>query len=94
MKRVPTSGCPCADVVHAVKDGKFNIYAVDTIEEGIVPLVGISAGKIQSNEKYPRGSLFEAVDTRIRDLAKKARRQGRLSGEEGSKGKEPKKRTA
>lgn len=45
------------DVVDAVKNGKFHIYAVSTIDEGIEILTGVPAGKRDSKGKFPAGTV-------------------------------------
>lgn len=45
------------EVVDSVKAGKFHIYAISTIDEGIELLTGVPAGKKDSNGKYPAGSI-------------------------------------
>jgi lon-related putative ATP-dependent protease len=61
------------EVVQAVKDGKFHIYAVKTIEEGIEILTGMKAGKRRKDGTYPTGSLFRLVDERLVKMAELAR---------------------
>ncbi len=41
----------------SVKDGKFHIYAVSTIDEGIEILTGVPAGKRNKDGKYPAGTI-------------------------------------
>ena len=45
------------EVIQAVKDGKFHIYAVSTIDEGIEILTGVPAGKRNKDGKYPAGTI-------------------------------------
>jgi len=45
------------DVVEAVRDGKFHIYAIDTVDDGIEVLTGIKAGKPDSKGEYPKGTV-------------------------------------
>ncbi|MDD4859394.1 MAG: AAA family ATPase [Dehalococcoidales bacterium] len=59
------------EVVDAVKEGKFHIYAVDTIDEGIEVLTGVPAGKKGKSGKYPAGSINYLVDKRLREMALK-----------------------
>ena len=47
----------CDEVVQSVKDGKFHIYAVSTIDEGIEILTGVPAGKRNKDGKYPAGTI-------------------------------------
>lgn len=45
------------DVIDAVKQGKFHIYAINTIDEGIEILTGVPAGKKDKNGKFPAGTI-------------------------------------
>lgn len=45
------------EVVQAVKDGLFHIYAISTIDEGIEILTGVPAGKMDSDGKFPAGTV-------------------------------------
>ena len=45
------------DVVEAVKNGKFHIYAVSSIDEGIEILTGVPAGKRDTKGKFPAGTV-------------------------------------
>jgi predicted ATP-dependent protease len=59
------------DIVQAVRDKKFYIYAVKTIDEGIEVLTGVPSGERQADGTYPEGTLNHRVD---RQLAKFAER--------------------
>ncbi len=61
-----------ADVVAAARDGRFHIYPVATIEEGIELLTGIPAGERAADGSYPIGSVFRAVATQLATFAHKA----------------------
>ena len=45
------------EIVQAVKEGKFHIYAITTIEEGIEILTGVPAGTKDSEGHFPAGSV-------------------------------------
>ncbi|MBR1374147.1 AAA family ATPase, partial [bacterium] len=45
------------DVVEAVENGMFSIYAIDTVDDGIELLTGVPAGKPNKKGQYPRGSV-------------------------------------
>lgn len=49
------------DVLNAVDEGKFHIYAVDNIDDGIEILTGIKAGKPDKHGNYPKGTVNYAV---------------------------------
>ncbi|MFH2055869.1 MAG: S16 family serine protease, partial [bacterium] len=65
------------EVVAAVREGKFKIWAVSTIDEGIEILTGKPAGARDSNGNYPEGSINYLVDRRLREYAKVVRSFGR-----------------
>ena len=45
------------EVVNSVKSGKFHIYAVSSIDEGIEILTDVPAGKKDKNGNFPAGSI-------------------------------------
>ncbi len=45
------------EVIEAVKDGTFEIYAVSTIDEGIAILTGVEAGEADDEGNYPEESI-------------------------------------
>ncbi|SHE85996.1 Lon protease family protein [Alkalibacter saccharofermentans] len=53
------------ELLDAVAEGKFNIYAVKTIEEGIFLLTDTEAGKEDDDGAYPEGTIFEKVAKRL-----------------------------
>jgi len=57
------------DVVKAVQDGQFHIYAVKTIDEGIEILTGIPAGEKKADGTYPENTVNYLVEKRLRELA-------------------------
>lgn len=56
------------DVVEAVKKGKFNIYSIEDIDEGIELLMGKKAGKMRADGGYPPDSVHGMVMTRLREM--------------------------
>jgi lon-related putative ATP-dependent protease len=61
-------------VVKAVEEGKFKIYAIDTIEEGVEILTGVEAGKQQEDGTYPEGTLFHDVEQKLDQFAEAYRK--------------------
>jgi lon-related putative ATP-dependent protease len=57
------------EVIDAVAKKKFHIYPVATIEQGIEILTGVRAGKRGRAGKFEPGSVFAAVDSRLREMA-------------------------
>jgi lon-related putative ATP-dependent protease len=73
------------DVVAAVKENQFRIYAVKTIDEGIEILTGKPAGQKRPDETYPEGTINFLVDRRLGDLAEGIKKFGESGGEEFQK---------
>ena len=61
------------DVVEAVKEGKFHIYAVKSVDEGIEVLTSVPAGDRQRDGSYLEGTVNYLVDKRLRELARSMR---------------------
>ena len=61
------------DVVQAVKDGKFHIYAVNNTDEGIEVLTGIPAGERDPDGHYPEGSINSRVEKKLRRFSEQLR---------------------
>jgi lon-related putative ATP-dependent protease len=57
------------DVVAAIKDKRFHLYPVKTIDQGIELLTGVSAGERKQKETYPEGTVNFLVDQRLQSLA-------------------------
>ena len=58
------------DIVEAVSQGKFHIYPVQTIDQGIEILTGVPGGEKKSDGSYPEGTVNLRVDKKLMDLAK------------------------
>ena len=58
------------EIIDAVKKGKFHIYAVKTIDEGIEILTGVPAGKKDKNGKFPLGTINYLAQEKLRKYAK------------------------
>jgi lon-related putative ATP-dependent protease len=64
------------DVREAVKAGKFNVYPIDDIDQGIELLTGIPAGRIEEDGKYPPDTINGKVQNRLEKLASKSSDNG------------------
>ena len=67
-------------VIEAVKLGRFHIYAVSTIEEGVEILTGMPAGKPDAAGKYPDGTVYAAVQKKLRSFVDKSLRLQKQAG--------------
>lgn len=59
------------DVLNAVSEGKFRIWGIETIEQGIEILTGVKAGVRGKNGKFPKGTVFQLADDRLRVMSDK-----------------------
>jgi lon-related putative ATP-dependent protease len=57
------------DVRQAVAEGKFHIYPVHTVDEGIEILTGMPAGELQEDGTYPEESVHGRVLARLEEIA-------------------------
>jgi predicted ATP-dependent protease len=61
------------DVAGAVAAGKFHLYAVETISQGIEILTGLPAGTRDASGRFPAASVFGRVERRIIEIAERLR---------------------
>jgi len=61
------------EVVEAAKAGKFRIYPVRTIDEGIEILTGVPAGTRREDGTYEEGTVNYLVDRRLGEMAETMR---------------------
>jgi len=61
------------DVVEAVKQGRFHVWSVGTIDEGISVLTGRPAGEKQPDGSYPESTVNFLADKRLKELAETLR---------------------
>jgi predicted ATP-dependent protease len=57
------------EIAEAAKAGKFRIYPVRTIDEGIEVLTGVPAGERRADGTFPEGTVNYLVDRRLREMA-------------------------
>ncbi len=58
------------DVIDACAAGKFAIYPVVTVDEGIALLTGRAAGQRGPDGTYPGDSINGLIETRLRTFAR------------------------
>ena len=58
------------EVIDAVKNKKFHVYAISTIEEGIEVLTGVPAGKRDKDGHFPAGTVNRLVYEKLKKYAK------------------------
>ena len=65
------------EVVQAVAQGKFHIYAVRTADEALALLTGMQVGERGPDGAYPPESVNGRAEARLRRFAETAREWGR-----------------
>jgi len=57
------------EVIDAVKEGKFHLWAVDHVDQGIEVLTGVPAGEADKDGNYPEGTINFLVNQKLEDLS-------------------------
>jgi predicted ATP-dependent protease len=58
------------DILEAVANGKFHLWPVARVEQGIEILTGMAAGSRATDGKFESGTVFGIVDDRLKQLAR------------------------
>ncbi|HKI75812.1 MAG TPA: S16 family serine protease, partial [Candidatus Bathyarchaeia archaeon] len=58
-------------VVEAVRQGRFHIYPVSTIDEGMETLTGVKAGQLKSDGTYDSGTVNYRVNKRLAEMSQR-----------------------
>ena len=61
-----------ADIVEAARAGQFHIYPIETIDQGIELLTGISAGERDESGEFPPYTVNRRVEDRLATFAEEA----------------------
>jgi len=61
------------ELIDAVKNGKFHVWAVATIDEGMEILTGVQAGRPDRKGNYPEGTINRRVADRLEKMAEALR---------------------
>jgi predicted ATP-dependent protease len=72
------------EIVDAVREGKFHVWAVETIDEGIEVLTGEQAGERGTDGSFAPGTVHARADQRLNELAEAMRAYSR--GNAGGQG--------
>jgi lon-related putative ATP-dependent protease len=80
------------DVVEAVAKGKFRVYPVKTIDQGIEILTGIPAGEPDAKGNYPKGTVHGLVHEKLGELAVGLKKFGEDEDKESAAPREGKKK--
>lgn len=64
------------EVVEAVKEGKFRVYPVKAIDQGIEILTGMKAGERNKDGTFEKGSVNDLADKQLKQYAENLRKFG------------------
>ena len=56
------------EIIEAVKEGKFHIWAISTIDQGIEILTGVPVRERQKDGSFPEGTINRRVEDQLRHL--------------------------
>jgi ATP-dependent Lon protease len=65
------------DVIDAVAQGKFHIYAISKVSEGIELLTGVRAGERGPDGRFEEDTVFARADARLREMAERMKKYER-----------------
>ena len=71
------------EVIDAVRAGKFSIYAITSIDEGIEVLTGRPAGRRRKDGTFSPGSINDLVQRRLAELETVLRKEGITTSHDG-----------
>ncbi len=64
-----------SEVVQAVRDKRFAVYSVSSVEEAVTLLLGKPAGKADSKGNYPKHSVFGIIQQRLEQMREHERQE-------------------
>jgi predicted ATP-dependent protease len=65
------------EVVSAIQEGRFHLWSVNNINEGIEILTGLKAGQRQADDAFEEGTIGYLIDQRLQALAEIAKAFGK-----------------
>ncbi len=69
------------EVIDAVREGRFSVWAVSDVDEGLEILTGVPAGELRPDGTYPDGTIHRRVTDRLAAYADIGRRFRGAEGE-------------
>jgi predicted ATP-dependent protease len=62
-----------SEVASAIEAGRFHLYAVDSVAQGVEVLTGVPCGERDAAGRFPASSVFGRVERRIIEIAERLR---------------------
>lgn len=75
-----------SDVISAVESGRFHVWEVTTVEEGIELLTGIPAGEWTEADGWPADGVYGRCERRLEEMVKLMRAAAKGPGKASGKG--------
>ncbi len=69
------------EVLQAVTEGRFHVWAVDTVEDSVAHLTGVPAGEWKEAEGWTADSVYSRCQKRLDEMVKLMRAAGKEEGE-------------
>lgn len=63
------------EIIESVKEGKFHVYAISSLDEGIEILTGVPAGKKNKDGKYPAGTIKYLAYEKLKQYAENSKKK-------------------
>ncbi len=79
------------DVIESIDQGKFQIFSVKDINQGIEILTGVKAGRLLSSGKFTPGSVMDQADKKLYEMAIAFQNFGRKNDEPNNESRSDKK---
>ena len=73
------------DVVAAAAEGRFTVYPIDTVDQGLELLTGVPAGEPDTDGAYPAGTLNHRIAARLDAFAARAAELARSAFAQGDR---------
>jgi predicted ATP-dependent protease len=67
------------DVVESVRESRFHVYEVTSVDEALELLTGLPAGVLSTDGAYPEGSIHYLVDKKLDEMAEAMQQSGRTA---------------
>ncbi|MHB1948182.1 MAG: Lon protease family protein [Gammaproteobacteria bacterium] len=62
------------DIIDAVRDQKFHIYPIETVDEALSLLTGLPTGKRDNENQFPKNSLYYRIEQRLKKFSQVRKR--------------------
>ncbi|HCO69459.1 MAG TPA: hypothetical protein DIT26_02560, partial [Mesotoga infera] len=70
------------EIIRAIKEGRFSVWTIETVDEAIEILTGMKPGKIGKNGQYSSGTFNRLVVDRLKKFYEIASRTHNRTGKD------------